>query len=96
MAQDDAVSDPRNYAEAMARPNATKWEAVCDDERHVFERMSIYKVVPRPKGRKVVGSKWVFCIKCRSEGSIKPMSSHKASHKSKALTTIRRSHLDET
>ena len=70
MAQADTMSDPCTYAEAMARPDTTEWELACNEERRAFECMGVYKVVPRPNGRKVVGSKWVFCIKRRPDGSI--------------------------
>jgi len=55
--------DRHTYAEAMAHPNATKWEIACKDEECTFERMGVYEIVPCPKDQKVVGSKWVFCIK---------------------------------
>jgi hypothetical protein len=54
----------------MARPDAAEWEVVCEAERHAFEHMGMYEVVPHPKGRKVVGSKWVFCIKRGPDGEI--------------------------
>ena len=54
----------------MAHPDATQWELTCNNEKCVFEHLGIYKVIPRPVDRKVVGSKWVFCIKCRPDGSI--------------------------
>ena len=54
----------------MACPDANKWEAACTDEIGVFDHMEVYKVVPHPKGRKVVGSKWVFRIKRGPDGNI--------------------------
>ena len=63
-------TDPRTYAEAMARPDAADWELACEDERRAFERMGVYEVVPRPDNRKVVGSKWVFRIKRGPDGEI--------------------------
>ena len=63
VAHANTTSDPRTYAKAMARPDASEWELTCEDERCAFERMGVYKVVPRPDNRKVVGSKWVFHIK---------------------------------
>src|SRR5712672_2949792 len=54
----------------MARPDANKWEAACADEIGVFDHMEVYEVVPCPKGRKVVGSKWVFRIKRGPDGNI--------------------------
>jgi Reverse transcriptase (RNA-dependent DNA polymerase) len=54
----------------MARPDAADWEMVCDAERRAFESMGVYDIVPRPKGRKVIGSRWVFCIKRGPDGAI--------------------------
>jgi hypothetical protein len=51
-------------------PDAAEWEIVCDAEKRAFEHMEVYKVVPRPKGRKVVGSRWVFCIKRGPDSAI--------------------------
>ena len=36
----------------------------------------MYKVVPCPKGRKVVGSKWVFHIKWGPDGAIQKYKAH--------------------
>jgi len=33
------------------------------EERHAFECLGVYEVVPWPKGRKIISSKWVFHIK---------------------------------
>lgn len=70
VAKIDDAGDPRTYAEAMMRPDATEWEAACEAEKRVFEHMGVYEVVPRPKGRKVVGSRWVFRIKRGPDGAI--------------------------
>src|SRR5258708_21455479 len=70
VAQDVTTSDPRTYAQAMACPDAAEWELACDDERRAFERMGVYEVGPHPKGRKVVGSRWVFRIKRGPDGTI--------------------------
>ena len=63
MAKIDDAGDPRTYAEAMMHPDATEWEAAWEAEKRIFEHMGVYEVVPRPKGQKVVGSRWVFRIK---------------------------------
>ena len=68
--------DPRTYAEAMSRPDTAEWEAACEDEHCAFERMGVYEVVPRPKDRKVVGSKWVFHIKWGPNNSIQKYKAH--------------------
>jgi hypothetical protein len=76
MVQADTASDPLMYAEAMACQDAAEWDAACKDERCSFERMGIYEIVPCPKDCKVVGSKWVFQIKWRPEGSIQKYKAH--------------------
>jgi len=57
VAHANSASDPHTYTEAMAHPDANKWEAACADEIGVFDHMGVYEVVLCPKGRKVVGSK---------------------------------------
>jgi len=70
VAHTDISKDLKTYMEAMAHSNTTKWEMACDNEKCSFDMMGIYKVVPCPKGRKVVGSKWVFHIKWGPNGTI--------------------------
>ena len=54
----------------MAHPDAAEWEVACDAEKRAFEHMGVYQVVPRPKGRRVVGSRWVFRVKRGPDGAI--------------------------
>ena len=42
----------------------------CDAEKHAFEHMGVYEIVPHPKGRKVIGSRWVFRIKQGPDGAV--------------------------
>ena len=64
------AGDPRSYAEAMARSDTAEWEMACEAEKHAFEHMGVYEVVLHPKGRKVVGSRWVFRIKRGPDGTV--------------------------
>jgi Reverse transcriptase (RNA-dependent DNA polymerase) len=70
----------------MAHPDANSWEAACADEMAVFDHMGAYKVVPHPKDRKVVGSKWVFCIK---RGPDSGMQKYKARIVTQGFTQIK-------
>jgi Reverse transcriptase (RNA-dependent DNA polymerase)/GAG-pre-integrase domain/Integrase core domain len=70
VAQSDVTSDLKTYAKAMSWPDAAQWEMACTDEMRAFEHMGVYEVVPRPAGRKIVGSKWVFHIKRGPTGEI--------------------------
>jgi hypothetical protein len=55
--------------------------------------MSVYKVVPHPKGKNVVGSKWVFRIKRGPDGAILK---HKARVVAQGFTQIEGVNYDET
>jgi hypothetical protein len=70
VAHADVTGDPCTYTQAMARPDAAEWEVMCKAEHCAFEHMGVYEVVPHPKGRKVVGRKWVFRIKRGPNGEI--------------------------
>jgi hypothetical protein len=93
VAQTDALQDPRSYAEAMARSDGAAWEVACKDERDVFYRMGVFEVVPRPKGRKVVGSKWVFRTKRGPDGEIQK---YKARVVAQGFTQVEGIDYDET
>jgi hypothetical protein len=66
----DETSEPRTYDEAMKRSDAADWDAACEDEIRMFQQMGVYDVVPRPEGRKVIGSKWVFRVKRGPDGEV--------------------------
>ena len=54
----------------MAHSDAVEWDAACEDKIRNFQQMGVYDVVPQLKGRKVVGSKWVLCIKHGPDGQV--------------------------
>jgi hypothetical protein len=64
------ASEPKTYNEAMASQDAVKWLATCKEEMQTWKDLDVYDVVLQPKGHKVIGSKWVFCIKQGPDGSI--------------------------
>ena len=41
-----------------------------DREMKTLKDTGIWETVPRPTDHNIVGSKWVFCIKCKSDGSV--------------------------
>jgi reverse transcriptase-like protein len=89
----DNLGDPRTYVEAMKRADAAKWEMACEQEKQSFESMGVYTIVPCPKGRKVVGSKWVFCIKWGPNSTIQKYKAHLVAH---SFTQIEGINYDET
>ena len=54
----------------MNRLDAADWDVACMAELCAFEEMGVYEFAPWPKGRKVVGSKWIFRIKRGPDGAI--------------------------
>jgi hypothetical protein len=69
------AAEPKTYNEAMASPDASEWLAACEEEMQTWKDLEVYNIVPRPKGCKVIRSKWVFRIKWGPNGSIQK---HKA------------------
>jgi Reverse transcriptase (RNA-dependent DNA polymerase) len=55
--------------------------------------MGVYEVVPWPKDQKVMGSKWVFCIKWGPDGNVQK---YKACMVAQGFTQIKGLDYDET
>jgi hypothetical protein len=66
----DAQDDPRTIEEARSRSDWPLWQQVMDREMKTLEDAGTWETVPRPTGRNIVGSKWVFRVKHKADGSI--------------------------
>lgn len=55
--------EPRTLQEAMASPFAPQWTAAILQELGSLDKHGTYSIVPRPRGRRVVGSRFAFKIK---------------------------------
>ena len=66
----EVQSEPKTINEARSRSDWPSWQAAMEKEMSTLERTMTWTSVPRPKGRNVVGSKWVFRIKRKSDGSV--------------------------
>lgn len=53
----------------IAHPNA-KWVSAIEDELDALEENYIWYVVPLPLGNKPIGCRWMYKIKCHSDGSV--------------------------
>ena len=49
--------EPKKTEEALIDPD---WVIAMQDELNQFERQKVWKLVPRPKGKTVIGTRWVF------------------------------------
>lgn len=68
---------PRNHREAVASAQASSWQASMGTELANMSKHEVYELVPAPKGRKIIGSMWVFMDK--SDGLYSLGSVHKVS-----------------
>jgi hypothetical protein len=52
---------------------------------HTWKNLDVYDIVPRPKGHRIVGSKWVFHVKHGPDGSVQK---HKARIVTQGFTQV--------
>jgi hypothetical protein len=67
---DAEAPEPKTYNEVMASLDAVEWLTACEDKMCTWKNLDVYDIIPQPKGRKVIGSKWVFCVKHGPDRSI--------------------------
>ena len=66
----DRPKDPTTYQEAMQGKHSKKWNTTMTKELSALELENTYKLVSRQQGTKAIGSKWVYTVKTKADGSI--------------------------
>ena len=66
----DAGADPKSLAEAQSSPDWPRWKEAMDRELATLEKAGTWIDVPRPTDKNIVGSKWVYRIKRKADGSV--------------------------
>jgi hypothetical protein len=66
-AHDDA---PRTLAEALKSPDADMWYDAAYAEMQSLIENGTFRLAKLPPGRKAIGSRWVFVVKRKKDGSI--------------------------
>ncbi|KAL0342994.1 UNVERIFIED_CONTAM: Retrovirus-related Pol polyprotein from transposon TNT 1-94 [Sesamum angustifolium] len=61
------IQEPSNYLQAKG---CKEWEDAMSQELCALEKNNTWEVVDLPKGKKAIGSKWVFKVKLNADGSI--------------------------
>ena len=61
--------EPSSVREAMASSNKSKWRQAMKKEMESLYENEVWDLVEPPKGRKIVGSKWVFKEKMGADGT---------------------------
>ncbi|XP_021992185.1 uncharacterized mitochondrial protein AtMg00820-like [Helianthus annuus] len=62
-----ATNEPNTFHSASKDP---KWINAMEEEFHALIKNNTWTLVPRPSNANVVGSKWIFRTKFKSDGSI--------------------------
>ena len=59
---------PNSYQQAIKSDEAQNWQEAMEKEIEAMKQKEVFSVVPLPKGKKCVGSRWVYTIKENPEG----------------------------
>jgi hypothetical protein len=59
--------EPTNFEEASQEED---WIRAMNEEMDQIEKKNTWELVPRPKNRNVIGSKWVFKNKMNEKGQV--------------------------
>ena len=82
----DATGDsPETYEAAMSSQDKVEWQAAMKAEMNALEDNGTWELVKRPKGRNVIGGKWVYKVKRGAEGKIEK---YKARYVAKGYSQI--------
>ena len=61
------VTEPSSFEKAMEDP---AWVDAMVEEYDSIVRNNAWEIVPRPEGKSVVGSRWIYKVKQVAEGSV--------------------------
>ena len=69
--ESETSSDPTSFKNALDREDKSQWVNAMNKEMDSLSVNEVWNLVGLPKGRKIVGSKWVFKTKKDAHGGIK-------------------------
>jgi len=47
-----------------------EWKKAMKEEFEALKKTGTFELVPLPKGKKTIGARWLFKMKCRTNGTI--------------------------
>ena len=70
-AMQEICSDPKTLKEVQSCLDWPLWKEAMDKEMDTLQQAGTWSTVDCLPGKNIVGSKWVFCIKHKADGTIK-------------------------
>ena len=65
----NSIDVPKSYSEAIISNDASEWDLAMQTEMRALEENDTFELVPPPKDKEIVGSKWVYAIKTNKDGT---------------------------
>ena len=62
-----SVEIPKNVQDAL---QMTEWKEAVFEEIRALEKNKTWEIVTLPEGKTIVGRKWVFTVKFKSDGTL--------------------------
>ncbi|RDX60162.1 putative mitochondrial protein, partial [Mucuna pruriens] len=63
----DAIKTSTSVQEALKDEN---WVKAMKEEMMALEKNSTWEIVDRPKNKRVIGYRWIYIVKCKSDGTL--------------------------
>ena len=67
---DNQFSEPKNIKDALESSNKHMWKEAMQKEMDSLHANKVWELVPLPRNKRVIGSKWVFTRKAGPNGSV--------------------------
>ena len=65
----NAIDVPQSYSEAMSSSDSSEWNLAMKTEMMALEENETFETVTLPKGKEVIGSRWVYAVKTDKDGN---------------------------
>jgi len=64
------VEEPKSYRQAKVSLQWSDWKKAMDEELKSLKENDVWDVIPKPTGRKIVASRWVYKAKENAQGEV--------------------------
>ena len=67
------INEPVNIKEAWTRDHSVEWKEATDSEYESLMKNDTWELIPPPKGKNIVGSRWVLKVNIRQTVRLKDL-----------------------